>query len=250
MNDMVRRVQRSLRNGKEREAATVTQTAPRSLMAEAYRTLRTNLNFAVLDREVRVIAVTSPAPHDGKTATAVNLAVVLAQAGHRTLLVDADMRRPYVHRVFQVDNSCGITNALVQGRDPLEFLRPGPVDNLSLLFCGPLPPNPAELLASERVTGLWPRLREQFDYVVVDSPPVLAVADAMMIGSQADGVLLVLSAGETRIEAAREAKERLVHANAHILGVVLNRVRMSAQEYPYYYYYYTPGDGEGQGVRL
>ncbi|MQL53505.1 polysaccharide biosynthesis tyrosine autokinase [Desulfofundulus thermobenzoicus] len=210
---------------------------PKSAAAEAYRTLRTNLGFAALDQPCRSIMVTSAGPEDGKSTTAANLAVVLAQAGHRVILVDCDLRKPTQHRNFQVENHRGITNCLLQDLDPVAVSHNGLVDNLSVLTSGPIPPNPAELLGSEKVRALWPALLERFDYVIVDSPPVLAVTDAALLAAQVNGVLLVIRAAATRVEIAREAKEQLAKAGARIIGVVLNQVKMPARDYHYYYYY-------------
>lgn len=142
----------------------------------------------------------------------------------------------------------GLTNALVQGRDPVELAQPGPVDGLAVLPSGPLPPNPAELLASERLRALWPKLLERFDAVLVDAPPVLAVTDAVLLAAQVDGVIMVVWAGNARVDIAREARNQLMKANARILGVVLNKVRMPGRDYHYYYYYRR--DGEEDRVKL
>ena len=218
--------------------ALITQRHPRSAVAEAYRTLRTNLSFASLDHSCRSIMVTSPGPGDGKSTTAANLAIVLAQAGKTVLLVDCDLRKPALHKIFELDNSSGFTNAVVQGRDPAELAQPGPVEGLFVLPSGPLPPNPAELLGSERVRGLWPGLLERFDTVVVDAPPVLAVTDAVLLAAQVEGVILVIWAGAARVEIAQEAKEQLTKASARIIGVVLNKVKVPSRDYHYYYYYH------------
>lgn len=209
---------------------------PRSAVAEAYRTLRTNLGFASLDRPCRSILVTSAGPGDGKSTTAANLAVVLAQAGNRVMLVDCDLRKPAQHRIFEVENQRGLTNCLLQNLDPEEVSHRGLAENLALLTSGPIPPNPAELVGSERVRALWPSLLGRYDYVIVDSPPVLAVTDASLLAAQLEGVLLVVRA-HTRVEVVREAKEQLEKASARIIGVVLNQVKMPSRDYHYYYYY-------------
>lgn len=210
---------------------------PRSALAEAYRTLRTNLGFATLDRSCRSVLVTSAGPEDGKTTTTANLGVVLAQAGHRVVVVDCDLRKPKLHELFEVENHRGLTNCLLQNLDPEEVAHGGLVENLTLLTSGPIPPNPAELLGSERVRALWPALLARYDYVLVDSPPLLAVTDASLLAAQVDGVLLVVRAATTRVEVAREARDQLLKANARIIGVVLNQVKMPGRDYHYYYYY-------------
>lgn len=218
----------------------ITHRSPRSALAEAYRTLRTNLGFAAVDHPCRTLLVTSPGPEDGKTTTAANLAVALAQAGNTVLLVDADLRKPSVHKIFQVENVRGLTNCLLLDVDPLSLAVSGPAENLFLLTSGPIPPNPAELLGSAKARALWPGLLERFAYVVVDSPPVLAVTDSSLLASQVDGVLLVIRT-TTRVEIAGGAKDQLLKANARIVGVILNRVKMPSRGYRYYYYYHYRG---------
>ncbi|SHJ73254.1 CpsD/CapB family tyrosine-protein kinase [Desulfofundulus thermosubterraneus] len=211
---------------------------PKSAAAEAYRVLRTNLGFAALDHPCRSILVTSAGPEDGKSTTAANLAVVLAQAGNKVILVDCDLRKPVLHKIFEVENHRGLTNCLLQNLDPAEVSKNGLVENLTLVTSGPIPPNPAELLGSGRVRALWPALLERFDYLIVDSPPVLAVTDASLLAAQVDGVILVVRAATTRVEIAREARDQLLKASARIIGVVLNQVKMPARDYHYYYYYH------------
>jgi protein-tyrosine kinase len=216
----------------------ISQTSPKSAVAEAYRTLRTNLGFASLDETCRSILVTSAGPGDGKSTTASNLAVVLAQAGNQVILVDCDLRKPMQHKIFGVENGRGLANCLLQNLPVEEIAHKDLVPNLTVLTSGPIPPNPAEILASEKVRTLWGSLLEHYDYVVVDSPPVLAVTDTPLLASQIQGVLLVVEAASTRTDIAKDAKEQLVRANARLLGVVLNKVKMQSQDYYYYYYYH------------
>ncbi len=177
-----------------------------SLATEAYRVLRTNLQFAAVDRRMRTLTVTSPAPSEGKSITAANLAAALALADKRVVLLDADLRRPRQHRIFGLRNNIGLTTALVDEHPALdEILQQTTVQGLRVLTSGPLPPNPAELLGSTRMRELLAQLLAQADIVVIDTPPVTAVSDAAIISSQADGVLLVLDAGHTRREVARRA---------------------------------------------
>lgn len=216
---------------------------PKSTMAEAFRTLRSNLGFAALNQNFRSVLVTSPLANEGKTTTAVNLSIVLAQAGHRVLLVDCDLRLPAVHRVFELDNQRGLTNVLLQQLKPDETALPGPVPGLNVLPSGPIPPNPADLFGSEQMRRIWPALYEKYDYIVVDSPPVLNVTDAALLSSQVDGVLLVVRATRTRIESLQEAESQLKRANARIIGVILNQTPMSgSQGYYSYSYRYRAGE--------
>lgn len=229
--------------GKTAQDRLVTLSAPRSPIAEAYRLLRTNFQFAAVDRPLRRIVITSPGPGDGKSTTAANLAVVFAQGGKNVILVDADLRRPQQHRIFQRTASYGLSTALVDAATPLtSFLQPTDVPGLRLLTSGPIPPNPAELLGSQRMAQLMQVLNQEADMVIVDSPPVLSVADAAILANAADGVVLVADAGRTRREMARRAKESLERAGANLLGMVLNR--MTRQTSGYYYYYYYDQSGE------
>jgi protein-tyrosine kinase len=219
-----------------RKPMLITQQHPRSEVAEAYRMLRTNLNFASVDRPHRSLLVTSATAECGKTTTSANLAIVLAQAGESVLLVDCDLRQPSVHKTLDLDNRQGLSNVLVQDCDPLEMAQKGPVDRLTVLTSGPLPPNPAELLGSRRLRALWPRLLERFDRLIIDSPPILAVTDSVLLAAQVDGVILVVWSGTDRMEAVKEAKHQLLAANADIIGVVLNKVKLKV---PGYYYSYS-----------
>lgn len=218
----------------------VAQTAPRSPAAEAYRVLRTNLQFSSLDKPLRTLMVTSPGPGEGKSTTVANLALVIAQAGSRVLLVDADLRRPNIHKLFQLPNSTGLTTALLQiGDHVVDFIQDTGQGHLHVLTTGPIPPNPAELVGSARMHELIELLQDRYDFVLIDSPPVLAVADAAILSNQVDGTLLVASAGETRFDMLARALERLESVGTRPLGIVLNKLtaRSSGQYYYYYYYY-------------
>lgn len=200
----------------------ITLTDPRSPAAEAYRTLRTNLTFAGLDKPIQSLLVTSAAPGDEKSTTLANLAVAMAQGERRTILVDADLRRPQLHQIFNVPNESGLTTLFV---DP-ETLADPPlvetdVDNLTLLPSGALPPNPADLLGSRRMEEIIAALRAQADVLLFDAPPVIAVSDAAVLGTKVDGVLLVVSAGKTRRDHTQQAQEQLERVHARIVGAVL-----------------------------
>lgn len=200
----------------------ITLTDPRSPAAEAYRTLRTNLTFAGLDQPVETLIVTSPAIGGEKSVVAANLAVVMAQGEHRTILVDADLRRPALHEIFGVSSEPGLTTMFVdpQARTHPLLLEVG-VENLWLLPSGPLPPNPADLLGSRRMEEIIAVLRSRADILIFDTPPVLAVTDAAVLGMKVDGVLLVVEAGRTRREQARQARELLERARVRVVGAVL-----------------------------
>ena len=213
--------------------------------SEAYRTLRTNIQFSSVDKPVRSLLVTSAGPSEGKSTTAANLAVVMAQTGQRVVLVDTDLRRPVMHKVFGVANNTGLTSALLNGEQVVldGHLQGTEVENLSLLTSGPIPPNPSELLGSQRMGRLVEKLAGQADLVIFDSPPVLAVTDAAVMGRQVDGVVLVVDAGQTREQVLGQAAGELQKTGANLLGVVLNRLDSRRGGYYYYYYYYSEEEG-------
>jgi len=189
---------------------------------------------------VRTLLVTSSSPGEGKSTTAANLAVVMAQTGQRVILVDTDLRRPMLHKIFGIPNNTGLTTALLAGQDMTieEQLQPTEVSCLQVLTSGPIPPNPSELLGSHRMAHLVEVLAANADVIIFDSPPVLAVTDAAVLGRQMDGVLLVTDAGATREQALVNAVAELQKTGANILGVALNRLDMRRNGYYYYYYYY------------
>jgi non-specific protein-tyrosine kinase len=191
--------------------------------SEAYRTLRMNLQFAALDKRLRTLLVTSPASGEGKSTTLANLAVTMAQVDQRVIVVDCDLRRPSLHRFFGLTNESGLTTMMV---DDAALANPPllatATKNLFLLASGPLPPRPADLLGSKRMETVLERLLADADIVLLDAPPVMAVTDAVVLATKVDGVLLVVSAGETKREHAQRAIERLNKVNARVVGAVLN----------------------------
>ncbi|MEJ5197537.1 MAG: polysaccharide biosynthesis tyrosine autokinase, partial [Anaerolineae bacterium] len=189
--------------------------------SEAYRTLRTNIQFSSVDKPVRTLVVTSSGPSEGKSTTAANLAIVMAQTGQKVVLVDADLRRPVLHKTFGVPNNVGITTALLAGDevDLESYLQPTEIDNLMIITSGPIPPNPSELLGSQRMKHIVDRLAQSADIVIFDTPPVLVVTDAAVLSRQTDGVLLIADAGGTREPALAHAVEELRKTGANILGV-------------------------------
>ena len=205
--------------------------------AEAFRTVRTNVLFSLAEGGGHSVVVTSTAPREGKTLVASNLAIALAQAGQRVLLVDADMRKPRVHEVFRANQAPGLSNVLVGNAKASDSVKRGPVDNLWLLPAGVTPPNPAELLNSRRFKDFLETLEEHFDWVVVDAPPVMAVTDATVIAHVAHGVLYVVRSEDTSRHAASAALDQLCGARAKFLGAVLNRVNVARNAYYYSHYY-------------
>lgn len=210
------------RNG---HASPVVVRSPRSPAAEAYRALRANLQFASLDRDLRTVLITSAGQGDGKTTVAANLGVALAEGGKHVLLVDADLRRPSVHRLFELPPAPGLSNALLHEEGELPVVATT-VPGLSILAAGDPPPNPGEFVASPRLGRLLARARSSFDVVLIDTPPVSLVADAAVLAPSVDGVLLVVSAGRTKRDLVRRAKDQLEKVGARLLGVVLNNAKL------------------------
>ncbi|MEX2459397.1 MAG: polysaccharide biosynthesis tyrosine autokinase [Actinomycetota bacterium] len=233
---------------KRDEARLTTVTEPRSGVAEAYRTLRTSVLFAAAQREIKAILVTSATAGEGKTTTAANLAVVLANAGKRVILVDADLRKPRIHRFLNLPNRTGLVNVLAGEALPWETLLDPGVDNLRVLPSGPVPTRPAELLGSEAMGELVAEFRQVADFVILDSPPVLAVSDALALAPLCQTVLYVSQAETTTRGAVMHARERLDQVGVEVLGAVLNGFDPSkSRTDPYYYYryYYRTRSGPG-----
>ncbi len=216
----------------------ITLEKSKSPVSEAYRTLRTNVQFTGIDSKTKKILITSSGPREGKSSTIANLAVSMVHAGDSVLIIDADLRDPTQHRIFGLDNGQGLSTALVQEQDNRKFIKESKVPGLSVLTAGPIPPNPAELLGSKRMKRLIEQACEQFDIILIDTPPIIAVTDAAILAQEMDGVILVLAAGEVNKDYAIRAKELLDKVGAKILGAVLNKVDMDTNEYYYYYHYY------------
>lgn len=207
------------------EQVLITLREPASAAAEAYRTLRTNILFSSLDKPIHTLLITSAEPTPEKSLTAANLAVTMAQAEQRVLLVDCDLRQPMLHTIFGLVNDQGLTSAILDQEAPLA-IQPTEVPGLSLLPSGPLPPRPADLLGSRRMEGLLHRLRQAADIVIFDTPPVQNVTDALVLSTRVDGVLLVVQAGHSRRDRVREARQKLEKVKANLLGVVLSNARL------------------------
>ena len=221
----------------------VTQHDPKSPAAEAYKVIRTSIQFAKAGNSLKTIAITSCTPDEGKSTTAANLAIVLTQTGKRVLLMDCDMRNPTGHKNFKLSNKVGLSSCISLGTALAEAVQETEIENLDALTSGVIPPNPSELLGSERMQHILARAQEEYDYVLLDTPPVLPVTDTLVLGSLVDGLILVLDSGEVKVEMARDVKNQLMHAGANILGVVLNKVRSEHHGYGYGYYYYYGHEG-------
>lgn len=200
----------------------ITLADPRSAAAEAYRALRTNLIFSTVDKPVNTLVVTGPTPEAGKSTVAANLAVTLAQGGHDTILVDCDLRQPKQHELWGLDNSQGLTTMMLQsGAIANPPLLNTEIEQLKIITSGELPPNPADLIGSRRMDEIIGVLKARSEFIIFDAPPVLAVSDAVILGSKVDAVMLVLRAGHTRRDHALRAKELLEQVHVRILGSVL-----------------------------
>jgi capsular exopolysaccharide synthesis family protein len=213
----------------------ITKTDPKSPISEQYKTIRTNINFSSVDQKMRSVMITSTGPGEGKSTTSANMAVVFAQEGKKVLLVDADLRKPTAHYTFNVNNTFGFTSVLTRQKELEDAVNQTNVENLDLLTCGPIPPNPAELLSSKAMSRFLTSVYEEYDMVIFDTPPVLAVTDAQVLANQCDGTILVVSSGTTEVDKATKAKELLDSAKAKLLGVVLNNREMKDTNYYYYY---------------
>lgn len=222
----------------------VVRDDPKSPVAEAIRTLRTNLQYLSLDRPLKSIMVTSALPGEGKTTIASNLAVALADAGADTIVVGTDLRKPALHKVFGKENRIGVTSILTGHATLEEALQPTDHPRLRFLPSGPVPPNPAEMLASKAMRRLIAEVEASAEMVIFDSAPVIAVTDAALLAPAVGGTLLVVGIGQTPRDIARQAKEQLEKVNAVILGVVVNRIEARRGGSYYYYYYYGTSEQE------
>ena len=220
------------------EVTLIANTDAKSPVSEAYRTIRTNIKFSnIAGRELKTIMLTSATPNEGKSTTISNLAVVMAQAGHSVVLCDCDFRNPTQHKIFGLHNK-GLSNCVATGSDVMDIIQQTSIPNLYVLTSGPVAPNPSELLASQNMVDILAELKQHFDYVLVDTPPIMPVTDAAVVSGKVDGTIMVIASGSVSPAIAVEAKTRLEQAGAHLLGVVLNKVDVAANSHYGYYYYY------------
>lgn len=215
---------------------------PKSPISEAYRTVRTNIEFSSLDKEMKLILITSSGPQEGKSTTSSNLALAMAQSGKKTLLIDCDLRKPTIHKKYKISNRIGLSNLLADGlklSDAVFCFGKG----IDILTSGTIPPNPSEMLSSNKMKIFLQEASKVYDRIILDSPPLNAVTDAQILATIADGVVLVVGSGVTDIEMAKRAKELLDKVKANILGAVLNKAESMGSKYGSnkYYYYYSEG---------
>ena len=226
----------------ENQIDLITIKDPKSPISEAYRTLRTNIQFSSFDKEVKVIMITSSGPSEGKSTTSSNLAIVMAESGKKTLLIDCDQRKPKLHKIFELTNKIGLSNILAGECSKETAIKSSGINNLDLLTSGVRPPNPSELLGSQKMKHFIEDLRTFYDFIILDTPPIIMVTDAQLLSRHADGCLLVVASAQADKNAAIKAKELLEKVDAKILGVVLNKVDTSRKGYYGYYYQYYYSD--------
>ena len=208
----------------------IVEKKPKSVAAEAYRSLRTNIQYSSFDNKYQTLVVTSANPGEGKTTVAGNLALALAQGESKVLLVDCDMRRPSIHKTFKISNTYGISDLLV-GNKKLESVANKYNDNLSIVPAGKIPPNPAEMLASKAMTAFLEEMKNYFDYIVLDTPPLQAVTDAQVLSTKVDGSLIVVRAGVTKKDAVHNAVSIIKKVKGNIIGTVLNVAETKNDKY-------------------
>lgn len=226
-----------LMEGNENQLKLITMKDPKSPISEAYRMLRTNIQFSNLDNELKTILVTSSGPAEGKSTSISNLAVTMVNMGHKVLLIDADLRKPQIHKIFNLDNDAGMTNILM-GEKIENVVHSISGMKLDIITTGPIPPNPSEILGSKAMKNFIEQCKEKYDIILIDSPPVAVVTDAAVLSKITDGTLFVVAAGQTTMDIAMKAKDMLDKVQAKVIGVLVNKVNIERKKYQYYYSYY------------
>jgi len=233
----------------------ITKKHSKSPVSEAYRTIRTNVQFSAVNKDLKTIVITSATANEGKSTTISNLGVVMAQAGQKVVIMDCDFRNPTQHKIFQLPNK-GLSNCIAMHKSIMEIIQHTEIEGLDILTSGPVAPNPSEILSSKRMDEVLEVLGREYDYVLIDTPPILPVTDAAVMAAKVDGVIMLTAWGNINPEVARDAKTRLVQAGANIIGVILNRVEVNTpgNSYGYgygygYYYYYGSGEGKEDGEK-
>ncbi len=223
---------------KDEESKLISMRNPKSPVSEAFRTLRTNIQFSSIDKEIKTIIVTSSSPTEGKSTVSANLASILAQNDKKVLLIDCDFRKPRAHQNFGISNYQGITNVLMGDKSLSDVIyKYDSMDNLNILTSGPIPPNPAELLGSNRMKSFLDSIKEDYDMIILDTPPIGLVTDSAVLSTIADALMYVVAVGQTDVEVIKTAKESLDKVRANIIGVVLNKIPIEGRSYYKYHYY-------------
>lgn len=228
------------KNLKEIARKLIVKMSPKSFVSEQFRVARTNINFSMPDGELKTLLITSSMPGEGKSTTAANLAYLFAQEGKRVILIDSDMRKPTVHYTFHLTNTIGLSNVLTKKVSVTDAINETDLENLQIITSGPIPPNPAELLTASSMDVMITTLKETYDLIIFDAPPVLSVTDSQILANKSDGTVLVISAGDTDKVSALKAKELLLASKAKIIGTVLNNFKLEKDHY--YYQYYGTGE--------
>lgn len=224
----------------EKQLNMIAHMDPKSPLVEAYRMLRTNLQFSHIDRELKTLAITSATTNEGKSTVVTNLAIVLAQAGNEVLVIDCDFRNPTQHKHFERSNRVGFSNCIANHEDVRQVIQQTDIDGVHVIAVGAIPPNPSELLGARSVQGILDLLKREYDYILIDTPPILPVTDAAVIGAKVDGVILLIEYDTIPPSLLKEAKARLTNPNINLLGAVLSKVDInSGNRYEYYHYYKT-----------
>lgn len=231
----------------------ITKKHSKSPVSEAYRTIRTNVQFSAVNKDLKTIVITSATANEGKSTAISNLGVVMAQAGQKVVIMDCDFRNPTQHKIFQLPNK-GLSNCIAMHKSVMDIIQHTDVEDLDVLTSGPVAPNPSEILSSKRMDEVLEVLGREYDYVLIDTPPILPVTDAAVMAAKVDGVIMLTAWGGINPEVARDAKARLVQAGANIIGVILNKVEVNTPGngygygygYGYYYYYGSEGKEDGE----
>ncbi|WP_308201689.1 CpsD/CapB family tyrosine-protein kinase [Priestia aryabhattai] len=227
-------LRRKVKERRKTPVSLILHSNPTSLITEQYKQLRTNIEFSAVDKQIKSIMVTSPEPGDGKSTTAANLAIVLAQQGKQVVLVDADLRKPSVHHTFQLDNLNGLTSVITKQTALENAICQTYVLNLNILTSGPIPPNPSELLNSRNMESVIEEINRKYDYIIFDTPPALAVTDAKILSNKCDGIVMVIASEKTNKQEAKKAKKMLQNSKAPLLGVVYNKENIKPDNYNYF----------------
>ena len=220
----------------------IVKNQPKSPISEAYRRIRTNIEFSNVDNEFKSILFVSATASEGKTTTISNVAMTLKDAGKKVIIVDCDLRKPRIHKFFDLSNKKGLTDILIENIDYKLYIQRHEESSLDIITSGKIPDNPSELLVSNSMKRFIEKLKENYDYILIDSPPIVPVTDGTILASFLDRVVLVCASGQVEIDMAKRAKEALDKVGANILGTVLNKVAVDSKKYSYYYYYRNEGE--------